>query len=113
MIGWQDLQTAGVAGQYYLMYFGHEAPKEWQFSLPRAGLAAGMKFHVEIIDTWNMTITPVPGEFTIIADATYRYRAEGLPTIALPGREYMALRIRRKPGDTVVVQQTERVYGEG
>lgn len=110
---WQDLRTAGVAGQYYLIYFGHEAPTHWQFELPRQELAAGMKFRVEILDTWNMTITPVEREFTVIADATYRYRAEGLPVIELPGRPFMALRIKRNPNDGVVLKKVEKVYGEG
>ena len=54
-----------------LIYFGNEKPKSWEFSLPRHELLAGMKFKAEVIDTWNMKITPVPGEFRIIADTTY------------------------------------------
>jgi hypothetical protein len=83
--------------------------------LPRAGLEAGMSFHLEILDTWNMTTTPVDGTFKIIKDATYEYHAEGLPKIKLPGKPYIALRITRVQGDAVKVpqeQETTRIYGE-
>jgi hypothetical protein len=109
---WQDEQTAGQAGSYYLIYLGKQRPTEWLFELPSAGLAAGMKFTVELLDTWNMTTTPVEGVFTIIVDATYRYHAEGLPKIKLPGKPYIALRIRRVGGDGVQSQTRPRIYGE-
>jgi hypothetical protein len=92
---WWDVQTAGKAGEYYLIYFGDKKPTEWLFELPKAELAEGMTFRVEILDTWNMIVTPVPGEFKIITDSRYRYHAEGLPKIALPGKPYIALRITR------------------
>lgn len=109
---WQDVRTAGQPGHYYLVYFGREAPGEWLFELPRAGLSAGMNFRVELIDTWNMTITPVNGVFKIITDTTYRYHAEGLPKIKLPGKPWMALRIRRVETDGVAYSEGERIYGE-
>jgi len=92
---WYDVRTAGKPGEYYLIYFGREQPGEWLFELPKAGLVEGMTFRVEIIDTWNMTITAVPGEFRIVADGRYRYHAAGRPTVKLPGRPYIALRIIR------------------
>ncbi|WP_428937371.1 DUF5060 domain-containing protein [Fontivita pretiosa] len=92
---WYDVRTAGKAGEYYLIYFGREQPGEWLFELPKAGLVEGMRFRVEIIDTWEMTITPVPGEFRIVADGRYRYHAAGRPTVKLPGKPYIALRIIR------------------
>ena len=92
---WQDVNTAGQPGEYYLVYFGHEKPAEWLFELPRTGLAAGMNFAVEILDTWNMTIAPVEGKFEIIADGIYRYRAKGLGVVKLSGKPYIALRIVR------------------
>ena len=60
---WQDLRTAGKAGEYYLVYFGKERPTEWIFELPRSKIANGAGFRVEILDTWDMTITPVEGVF--------------------------------------------------
>jgi hypothetical protein len=92
---WQDMHTAGVAGDYYLVYFGKQQPTEFLFELPRDRLVAGMKFKVEIIDTWNMTVTPVDDIFTITADTTYRYHADGKKTVKLPGKPYIALRIQR------------------
>jgi hypothetical protein len=115
---WQDVHTVGQPGQYYLVYFGHQRPEQWTFSLPRAGLEAGMSFHVEILDTWNMTTTPVDGVFKITKDATYRYHAEGQRKIKLPGRPFVALRITRVQGDVVkpapATTQTAdaRIYGE-
>ena len=93
---WQDDQTAGKAGEYYLMYFGKQKPTEWKFELPKAELTKDMKFRVEILDTWDMTVTPVEGEFTIrIVDGAYRMPGDGPGPIKLPGKPYMALRIRR------------------
>ena len=97
---WQDERTAGKAGEYYLVYFGNERPTEWACELPKAGLRDGMKFRVEVLDTWDMTAAPVEGVFTIKADGKYRYRGEGQGTVKLPGKPYVALRIvREKAGD--------------
>jgi hypothetical protein len=112
---WQDLQTCGKPGEYYLVYLGKQRPTEWLFELPRAGLAAGMSFTAEVLDTWNMTVTPVEGEFRIIADTTYRYHAEGRRTIPLSGKPYMAIRIKRVPGDAIpsgAGTENRRIYGE-
>lgn len=110
---WQDVRTAGVPGEYYLVYFGRETPGQWTFELPRAGLSEGMQFTVEVIDTWNCTIEPVAGAFSVaFVDGAYRYRAHGNPSIRLPARPWMALRIRRVAGDHVVFRQGARIYGE-
>lgn len=93
---WQDERTAGKAGEYYLIYFGRERPTEWEFALPKAGLADGMRFRVELLDTWGMTVTPIDGAFTVKADGRYRYRAEDRGPVKLPGKPYVALRIRRE-----------------
>jgi hypothetical protein len=92
---WQDDRTAGKAGEFYLVYFGRERPAEWVFELPRAGLKSGMRFTVEVLDAWDMTVTPVSGEFVIRADSGYRYRSEGERAVKLPGKPHMALRIKR------------------
>jgi hypothetical protein len=109
---WQDLQTAGKAGEYYLIYFGKQSPAEFIFELPRDRLVAGMEFKAEIIDTWNMTVTPVEETFKIVTDSTYRYRAEGLKTVKLPGKPYIALRIRRVGGVLATAQQEVRNHGD-
>lgn len=110
---WQDVRTCGKPGEFYLVYFGRERPTEWEFSLPRAKLAADMEFVVEVLDTWNMTVTPVEGVFTIVTDETYRYHAEGRRRVALPGRPFMALRIRRVDGDNAGPVVEQRIDGEG
>jgi hypothetical protein len=108
---WQDMHTGGKAGEYYLVYFGKQEPTEFLFELPREHLSAGMKFKVEILDTWNMTVTPVDDLFTIVADTTYRYHAEGQKKVKLPGKPYMALRIERI-GEAPAMQEGARIYGE-
>ena len=64
-------------GGYYLYYYGLNRPSSRLFRKN-----PGEKFHVEVIDTWNMTV-----EDRGVQEGTFR--------IALPGREYMAIRLRR------------------
>jgi PelA/Pel-15E family pectate lyase len=92
---WQDYPFAGKHAQYYLGYFGKQTPTSWPFMLHKTGLKDGMKFKVEVIDTWNMTIEKVPGEFEIKQKGDYFYADTKDRSIALPGRPYMALRITR------------------
>jgi hypothetical protein len=93
---WQDYPFAGKAGSYYLGYFGRQAPTSWAFALAKPALADGMRFKVEVIDTWNMTITPVEGIFEIEKRDNYWFADKQGRTITLPGRPYMALRIVRQ-----------------
>ncbi len=92
---WQDPHIAGKAGEYYLIYFGRERPEEWPFELPAMKITNGEQFRVEVLDTWNMTITPVDGVFKAVPINRNRVRAEGQATVKLPGKPYIALRIRR------------------
>jgi len=64
-------------GDYRLLYLGRHQPVAWGFGLPRE-----VTFAVEWIDTWNMTITQVPGTFRNVTE------------IPMPGKPYMAARIR-------------------
>jgi hypothetical protein len=89
------MNAGGKAGAYYLVYFGDERPAEWPFVLPVGGLKQGMRFKVDVIDTWNMTITPVAGSFEIGALTRYTAADRHKRVIALPGKPYMALRIQR------------------
>lgn len=61
-------------GKFYLYYFDLNQPAEMDFELPK-----GSKFKAEILDPWNMTSTPVPGQFT------------GTFTLKLPGKPYQAV----------------------
>jgi hypothetical protein len=92
-----DVRVAGVKGEYYLIYFGKEQPAEWVFQLPNRGLDADaqFQFRAEIIDTWEMTITPVEGVFEVEPQGRYLCVTRGDDTISLPGKPYIALRIRK------------------
>jgi len=90
---WNDPDTAGQAGEYYLTYFGKTAPTNWTFQLYKRGLTDGMKFKVDVIDTWNMTITPVAGEFVTQKKDNYYFVDEQNRSVPLPGKPGMALRI--------------------
>lgn len=95
---WQDPRIGGQPGSYYLVYFGREEPTEWPFELYRSGLTDGMEFKVEIIDTWNMTITPVEGVFVTKRKDRYTYADRDGRVVELPGKPYHALRIRHTGG---------------
>ncbi|HEX3047928.1 MAG TPA: DUF5605 domain-containing protein, partial [Bacillota bacterium] len=73
-----DSTAGGVPGDYYLFYYGFYRPSFRLYQLP-----PGVRFKVDIIDTWEMTITQLPGYF------------EGAFRIDLPGKEYMAVRMRK------------------
>jgi len=69
-------RVAGKEGEYYLFYFEPHQPSLW--TLPKGG-----PWLVDVIDTWNMTITPVDGE------------QPGEASIPLPGKTFHALRVRK------------------
>jgi hypothetical protein len=93
---WQERRTGGKAGEYYLVYLGAEKPTAWPFVLYKTGLADGMKFTVEVIDTWGITITPVDEVFEIRKRDDYVFAEKDGRSVSLPGQPYMALRIRRQ-----------------
>lgn len=105
---WENANIGGQPGEYYLLYFGHEAPTEWTFELPRYRLTDGMEFKVEILDTWNMTVTPVDGVFVTKMRPPYDFKLGSRDervtderdgrTVRLPGRPGIALRIRHVGG---------------
>jgi hypothetical protein len=100
---WQVPNVAGKPGEYYLVYFGAKSPETWKFQLPRrkrdapSELVGGMKFHVDVLDTWNMTVTPVDEAFTIRDPKDGDYTAFDVDdrSIALPDKPWQALRITR------------------
>jgi hypothetical protein len=102
---WQTPNAGGKPGEYYLIYFGAKSPKSWKFELPRQKrddpkeLAGGTRFHADVIDTWNMTITPVDRAFTIRPPAEKDYVAmdENGGSVDVPDRPWMALRVTRLP----------------
>ena len=98
---WQDTPIAGKPPEYYLVYLGKEKPTSWEFKLPKPPQgkgqppADGMKFTAEVLDTWNMTITPVNGMFTLKKKDGYYHADKDGRSITLPGNPYMAIRIKR------------------
>ena len=98
---WQRPEYGGRAPDYYLIYLGKQTPTNWDFILPKPPLAKGsppadgMKFAVEVLDTWNMTVTPVDGVFTLKKKDNYYYGDRDGRSVPLPGNPYMAIRIKR------------------
>lgn len=98
---WQNPDYAGHAPDYYLVYLGREKPTSWEFRLPTPPLWKGrqpdqtMRFTAEVLDTWNMTVTPVDGTFTIVKQTDYFVADEAGRLVPLPGKPYMAIRIKR------------------
>ncbi len=70
-----ERRTIGLDGQYYLCYHGERQPKYKNYGLPQ-----DREFRAEIIETWEMTITPVDGTFS------------GDTRIELPGKPYIAVK---------------------
>ncbi len=96
---WQHPEYGGQRGKYYLVYLGKQAPTEWEFRLPDREMEDGLKFKIEILDAWNMTVEPVDGVVTAKRVSDYFMGADDGRTIKLPGRPYMALRITRASGE--------------
>lgn len=98
---WQEPEYGGRAPDYYLIYLGKQTSTSWEFKLPKPPQghgeppANGMKFAVEALDTWNMTVTPVDGVFTLEKKDSYFYGDKDGRSVPLPGKPYMAIRIKR------------------
>ena len=69
--------SGGKRGNYRLFYFGEHQPTGWSFGLPE-----GVRYEADVIDTWEMTVETLPGTF------------ENVREVPLPGKPYVALRIR-------------------
>ena len=54
-----------------------------------------MKFTADVLDTWNMTVTHVPAEFTLKKKDNYFYGDKDGRNVPLPGNPYMAIRLKR------------------
>lgn len=72
-----DSITGGVAGCYEITYFGDHRPRFRAIELPPDTTA-----EIDVIDTWHMTVKPVPGIHT------------GAVRVQLPARPYLAIRVR-------------------
>lgn len=96
---WWILNGAGKGGKYYLFYFGEQEIAQWKFELPAfmtsCDISMGTRFSIDIIDTWEMTILPVEGEFEITEKNRYSYLSSNRPFVNLPEKPYIAIRIKR------------------
>jgi hypothetical protein len=98
---WQEPEYGGRAPDYYLIYLGKQKPKNWEFKIPKPPLGKGrppadqMKFTADVLDTWNMTVTHVPAEFTLKKKDNYFYGDKDGRNVPLPGNPYMAIRLKR------------------
>ena len=93
--GLGEPHIGGQPGEYYLVYFGRSAPSRWEVRLYKTGLEDGMRFAVDVIDPWGMTIAPAAPEITLKAADNYSFTATGGLAVDLPGKPYMAVRLRR------------------
>ena len=75
-----DVPVGGVVGEYYLFYFGFNQTTFRDIDLPE-----DRKYQVDLVDTWNMTVTPLEG----LKSGRFR--------VTLPGRQFMAIRAKWVP----------------
>jgi len=78
-VQWNRLNSVRLDDDYFLFYFGERQHAERDIALPE-----NKKYEIEIIDTWNMTITKVNGLYS------------GNTTVKLPSKPYIALRVTAK-----------------
>lgn len=88
-----DYHLGGQPGAYYLKYFGAATPGAWQVKLHARKADPKHRFRADILDTWNMTVTPVPGEFAMRQVDDYTMADPARPSIALPGKPWIAIRL--------------------
>lgn len=103
---WWNYHLAGKPYRYYLRYFGERNPGSWPAILPSgAGAGHGRKpadadtppltFRADLIDTWNMTISPIDGVLRFVARNGSELHDPDRPAIPLPPTPYLALRLTR------------------
>ncbi len=80
-IGWNNWCCAAKEGEYYLYYLGQGQPCERNVVLPTKS-----KYKIDVIDTWNMTITP---------GKLLKKTGKDRGNVELPSRPYMAVRVRK------------------
>ena len=69
-----NFPAASRGSDYYLAYFGLHQPGRMEYHFPD-----GLTYQLEVIDTWEMTVTPLPGVYA------------GSGAVDLPALPYMAL----------------------
>ncbi len=75
---WMPYSALAYKDEYFLNYYNMDQPRSQILNLPQHS-----KYKIEVINGWDMTITPVLGEFT------------GKCLVQLPGKPFTALRITK------------------
>ncbi len=89
--------SAAEDGDVRYIYFGEHQPAQWTTGLP---IEDG-DYEVDLIDTWNMTITPAERIEAVIphptrhGDIVRGGKADAAFGVKLPGKPYLALRVRK------------------
>jgi hypothetical protein len=107
--GWMEPGTVGVPGEYYLTYFGRQTLTNWPFRVFRGNVTDGMKFKVEVIDVWEMSITAVAGEFVTKKQDRYYFTDEQGRSVPLPGKRGIAVRVQRLGGKAAESETTKAI----
>lgn len=74
----QKYPAAARENEYYLFYYDLAQPAEMDYDLPSA-----VRFRAEILDPWEMTVTPLSGTYS------------GRFVLQLPGKPHQAVRFRK------------------
>lgn len=95
-----DEEARPVRSDPRRQYLGHGDAASWTFRLPQGNkgdrLEVGDVFEVDVIDTWNMSVSPVGRTFTLTDVQRNDAFAENDAAVALPGGSGpFALRITR------------------
>ncbi len=97
-----DTNTSACGPGYYMVYLGKQVANAWHFDLPIRNLRdfyprmqEGERYKVEIIDTWNMTISEHSKVITVKKQDNYRMISDDDLPIPLPEQPYLLLRIKR------------------
>ena len=95
---WPWSRISGAAdGDVSFIYFGEHQPGQWTTGLPQDE----GRYEVDVIDTWAMTITaaeriaPLVPHPTRHAGVVRGGKPDAAFGVALPGKPYLALRVRR------------------
>ena len=92
---WRYLNIAQGENGQVVIYLGKETPEAWTFMVPsRMRWADGTKVKVEVLDTWNMTTTPVDEVF-VTQRGKYEINDREMKAVKMPGTPYMALVLTR------------------
>jgi hypothetical protein len=98
--GWPWTRVSGVkdlGGHVSFIYFGEHQPLEWTTGLP----TDDGRYEVDLIDTWAMTVEPARQIPPLVQHPTRHGtevrggKADAAFGVELPGRPYLALRIRK------------------